>query len=91
MRESRLYGSEGGGAYTLPTPIIQLWLSCRGRDLLLVTGAWSSLANHPSRMYAHHPHDRQSVCSPRYSRFHEIIEVQWVFGVLTLHVYVHSP
>ena len=21
MRESRLYGSEGGGAYTLPTPI----------------------------------------------------------------------
>jgi len=22
MRESRLYGSEGGGAYTLPTPII---------------------------------------------------------------------
>ena len=26
MRESRLYGSEGGGAYTLPTPITHTYV-----------------------------------------------------------------
>ena len=32
MRESRLYGSEGGGAYTLPTPIIYPSVPCRAKS-----------------------------------------------------------